>query len=123
MGIKMATKKVDHVTSSLTPLPPLYQQSHWRRGQEASGWTNSYFFLQPCPLSKSPPSEFETFFRCLESLNSFCLQRPKPPIATLKIRLDLSFSTLKSDPMGFGPPASSRQVGLQVLAGVLYENK
>ena len=40
------------------PLPPLYHRSHWRRGQEASGWTNSYFFLHPRPLSKSPPSEF-----------------------------------------------------------------
>lgn len=29
---KWQQKKVDHVTSRLTPLP---QQSHWRRGQEA----------------------------------------------------------------------------------------
>lgn len=116
---KMATKKVDHVTSRLTPLPPLYQRLHWRRGQEASGWTNSYFSLHPRPLSSHHHQNFRHFLVALSLWIHFLLRDQN----LLKIKLDLSFSTLKSDPMGFYPPASSRQVDLQVLAGVLYENK
>ena len=52
---KMVSKKVDHVTSRLTPLPPLYQRLHWRRGIRLD---EQLLFPPPSPTLKSPPSEF-----------------------------------------------------------------
>ena len=104
----MATKTVDNVTSRLTPLP---QQSHWRRGQEA-----------PSPTLKVTTIRILNIFS-LPWVWIHFVRRDQNPLAKLKIKLDLSISTLKSDPIGFYPPASSRRVDLQVLAGILYENK
>ena len=74
--IQNGHKKVDHVTSRLTPLSPLYQRPHWRQGQEASGETirdEQLLFPPPSPTLKVITTSI---------LDSFSLPQKK---------LDLSF--------------------------------